>query len=82
MFLLLQSTHQTTFLLAFQVFLLHSSYLLSKRASINVVNHTTERAKMQFAVIFQFDTTTATVIAHMEDDACTWKDDFEAFRRS
>lgn len=37
---------------------------------------------MQFAVIFQFDTTTATVIAHMEDDACTWKDDFEAFRRS
>lgn len=53
-FLLLQSTHQTTLLLAFHVFLLHSSYLLSKRVSINIVNHTTKRAKMQFAANFLF----------------------------
>lgn len=78
-FLLLQSTHQTTLLLAFQAFLLHSSYLLSKRVSINVVNHTIESAKMQFAANFLFNATAEIVIAHMKDGACTWKDDFRSF---
>lgn len=34
---------------------------------------------MQFTANFLFNAIAEIVIAHMKDDACTWKDDFRSF---
>lgn len=47
--------------------------------SINPINHMAERAEVRFAISFLSSTIAETIIAHMEDDACTWKNNFEAF---
>lgn len=39
----------------------------------------TERAEVRFTISFLSSTIAETIIAHMEDDACTWKNNFEAF---
>lgn len=38
-----------------------------------------ERATVQFAVNFLSDATAETLVAHIENDSCTWENDFGAF---
>lgn len=47
--------------------------------NIDLINHMTERAEVRFTISFLSSTIAETIIAHMEDDACTWKNNFEAF---
>lgn len=41
--------------------------------------YVTERAKVQFTINFLLGVIAETVIAHMENETCRWKNDFEVF---
>ncbi|OXH26493.1 hypothetical protein J008_05069 [Cryptococcus neoformans] len=58
-----------------------SQFLFQCRSefNINAAAYATERAKVQFAINFLLGAIAETVIAHMENETCRWKNDFEAF---
>lgn len=47
--------------------------------NINAAAYVTERAKVQFTINFLLGAIAETVIAHMENETCRWKNDFEVF---